>query len=149
MKSAVVIYDSRFGYTGKIAKALAEGMKKGEITVDFFKVGDVEVSKLRDYDVLAVGGPTHLFGISKPMKEFLKNLEQVDLKGKKAFAIDTKLKGGRFSGSAGKGIEKKLKQLNMKIVKSYASGIVKGNKGPLQEGMEETFKQVGVDLAKS
>ena len=148
MKSAVVIYDTRFGYTGKIAKALAEGMKEEGITVDCFKVGDVEISKLSDYDLLAVGGPTHLFGISKPMKEFLKNLEQIDFEGKKAFAFDTKLKGGRFSGSAGKGIEKKLKQLHLDIVKPYASGIVKGGEGPLEDGAEKTFKQIGLDLAK-
>ncbi len=146
--NAIVIYHTNFGNTEKIAKALANGIKEQGVTVDCCRVEDVDASKPNKYDLLSFGAPTHMFGISKPMKNLLNTLKQAGLEGKKAFAFDTKYKG-RFTGSAGKGIEKKLKQLNMEIVKSYTSGIVKGNRGPLQEGMEETFKQVGVDLAKS
>ena len=148
MKRAIVIYDTKFGNTEKIAKALAEGIKEQGITVDCCKVEDVDVSKLNSYDLLSFGAPTHMFGISKPMKNILNNLDQAGLEGKKAFAFDTKYKG-RFTGSAGKGIEKKLKQLHMEIIKPYSSGIVKGDKGPLADGMEEAFKQVGRDLTKS
>jgi len=65
-----------------------------------------------------------MFGISKPIKDLLKNLNQADLEGKKVFTFDTKYKG-RFTGSARKGIEKKLKQFQMKIIKPHFSGIVK------------------------
>ena len=82
------------------------------------------------------------------MKDFLKKLESVNINGKRAFAFDTKLKS-RLAGSAGKRIEKKLKKLGMSIVKSYVSAIVTGGKGPLEDGAEETFKQIGADLAKS
>jgi hypothetical protein len=37
----------------------------------------------------------------------------------------------------------------MTIVTPHASAIVKGREGPLEEGTEEAFKQVGVSLAKS
>ena len=148
MKSAIILYDSKFGNTEKIVKALAEGMKEQGLRVDCTKIEDHDISKLNDYDLLAIGGPTHILGISKPMKNMLKKLEGVDLKGKKAFAFDTKLKG-RFAGSAGKGIENRLKRLHMDIVKPYVSAIVKGQKGPLEEGAEETFKMIGADLTKS
>ncbi len=148
MKSAIILYDSKFGNTEKIVKALAEGMKEQGLRVDCTKIEDHDISKLNDYDLLAIGGPTHILGISKPMKNMLKKLEGVDLKGKKAFAFDTKLKG-RFAGSAGKGTENRLKRLHMDIVKPYASAIVKGQKGPLEEGAEETFKMIGADLTKS
>ena len=147
MKSAIVIFDTKFGNTEKIAKSLAEGMMEQGITVDYIKVGEVDVSKLNDYDLVAIGGPTHMFGISKPIKDLLRNFEEADLKSKKAFAFDTKYKG-KFIGSAGKGIEKKLKQLQMEIIKPHLSGIVKGSKGPLEEGTVEKFKQTGADLAK-
>ena len=98
--------------------------------------------------MLVIGGPTHGFGISKPMKDFLDKLESAGISGKKAFAFDTKLKS-RFAGSAGKGIEKRLKKLQMTIVRPHASAIVKGTEGPLEESMEETFKEIAGEIAKS
>jgi len=148
MSRAVVIYDTKFGNTEKVARALAEGMKKHEVNVDCSKIDEVNISKLGDYDLLAVGGPTHAFGLSKPMKDFLKKLEKVNISGKRAFAFDTKLKS-RLAGSAGKRIEKKLKKLGMSIVKSHVSAIVKGGEGPLEDDAEETFQQIGADIAKS
>jgi hypothetical protein len=70
----------------------------------------------------------------------------VDLEDKKAFAFDTKNRS-RFWGSAAKGIEKRLKKLGFNIVMTCASGIVKGLKGPLQDGTEAKFRQIGIELA--
>ena len=148
MGKAMVVYDTEFGNTEKIARALAEGMKKQGVNADCLKIDDVDISKLGDYDLLAIGGPTQAFGVSKPMKDFLRKLENVSLRGKKAFAFDTKMKS-RLAGSAAKGIEKRLTKLGMSIVKSHVSAIVKGREGPLENGAEETFKQIGADIAKS
>jgi len=148
MKRAIVIYDTKFGNTEKIAGALARGMEKQGVKVDCVKADEVDVDKLVEYDFLAIGGPTHAFRVSKPMKDFLEKLRSVDLRGKKAFAFDTKLKGW-WTGSAGKGIEKALKGLGMTIVKPRSSAIVTGSKGPLKEGMEEMFEQIGSEIAKS
>ena len=86
------------------------------------------------------------FGMSKPMKAFIKKLEHADLRDKTVFAFDTKF-ASRFAGSAAKGIEKRLKKLILNFVKPYASAIVTGGEGPLQDGMEEKFKQIGIELA--
>jgi flavodoxin len=146
MVKAVVIYHTQFGNTEKIAKALASGMEERGIDVDCVYVEDVQIDTLTEYNLLAIGGPTHGFGMSKPMKTFIKNLEHVDLRDKSAFAFDTKT-GSRFWGSAAKGIEKRLKRLGLNIVKPYSSAIVKGLKGPLQDGMDLKFTQIGNELA--
>jgi flavodoxin len=146
MTKAIVIYHTQFGNTEKIAKEVASGMDEQGIDVDCIKVEEVQISKLKEYDLLAIGGPTHGFGMSKPMKDFIKKLEQVNLQDKNAFAFDTK-NSGRLWGSAAKGIEKRLKRLGLNIVKPAASAIVKGLKGPLQDGMGEKFKQIGATLA--
>jgi len=146
MKRAIVIYNTKFGNTEKIAKALARGMEKGGVKVDCVKADEVDVNKLGEYDFLAFGSPTHAFGTSKPMKTFLEKLKSVNLKGKKAFAFDTKFKSW-LAGSAAKGIEKRLRGFGMIIVKPYASAIVKGSEGPLAEGMEESFEKVGSEIA--
>ena len=145
MKRAIVIYDTKFGNTEKIATALARGMEKQGVRVDCVKTDEVDIDKLVEYDLLAIGGPTHAFSISKPMKAFLEKLKRVDFKGKKAFAFDTKYKSW-WAGSAGKGIEKTLKRLGMSIVKPHASAIVTGSEGPLQDGMEEMFEQIGSEM---
>jgi flavorubredoxin len=142
MERALIINDTKFGNTEKIAKALARG-----IEMQGLKVDKIDIDALVEYDFLAIGGPTHGFGISKPIKEFLQKLEQIELKDKKAFAFDTKF-GSRFAGSSGKGIEKKLKKLGMRIVKQHSSAIVKGGEGPLDAGMEERFTQIGAELTK-
>ncbi len=148
MKKAIVIYDTKFGNTEKIARALARGMEKQGFGVDCVKAEEVDVEQLVEYDFLAVGGPTHSWGISKPLKTFLEKLKSADVKGKKAFAFDTKYKS-RWAGSAGKGIGKTLKKLGMNVVKPHSSAIVMGNEGPLEEGMEEMFEQIGVEISES
>jgi len=145
LKRAIVIYDTKFGNTEKIARALARGMEKQGVKVDCVKTDEVDIDKLVEYDFLAIGGPTHVRGVSKPMKAFLEKLKSVDLRGKKAFAFDTKLKAW-WAGSAGKGIEKTLKRLGMSIVKPHSSAIVTGSEGPLKEGMEEMFEQFGGEM---
>ncbi|MEM3759487.1 MAG: flavodoxin domain-containing protein [Candidatus Bathyarchaeia archaeon] len=147
MKRAIIIYDTKFGNTEKIAKALAIGMEKEGVKVDCVKADEVDVDKLGECDFLAFGAPTHAFGISKPMKAFLEKLKSVNLKGKKAFAFDTKYKS-RLAGSAAKGIEKRLKEFGMSIIKPYTSAIVKSSEGPLAEGMEESFEKIGSEIAE-
>ncbi len=146
MKKALVIYHTQFGNTEKIARALASGMSEQGLDVDCVKVDAVQIDALPEYNLLVIGGPTHGFGMSRPMKAFIEALERMDLRGKKAFAFDTKNRS-RLWGSAAKGIEKRLKNVGMDIVAPSSSAIVKGLKGPLQDGMEEKFHRLGAELA--
>jgi len=65
MKKAIVVYDSGFGNTEKIARALVRGMEKWGVEVDCVRVVEVEVDKLVEYDLLAIEGPTHMLGMSE------------------------------------------------------------------------------------
>ena len=148
MVKALVVYYSLFGNTEKIAKALAEGLQTGGIDSEAIKVDLVEIDELSNVDLLCVGSPTHGWSASKPIKEFLERLKRVEgLRDKKAFAFDTKMKS-RLAGSAGDNIEKELKNLGFIVVKPSESAIVKGREGPLEEGSEEKFKQLGSELAQ-
>jgi flavorubredoxin len=148
MAKALVVYHSMFGNTEKIAKALAAGLGSGGVDVDVVKVDAVKFDELGEIDLLIVGSPVHAWSASKPVKEFLEHLKSVEgLAHKKAFAFDTKIKS-RLAGSAGGKIENKLKDIGLIIAKHSASAIVEGREGPLEEGAEETFKQIGAELAK-
>ena len=148
MKKARVIYDSKFGNTEKIAKALAAGMQEQGIVAECAKVEEVDIDQLTEYDLLAVGGPTHWRTASKPMRAFLEKLDRENVKGKKSFAFDTKF-AFPLAGSAGKAIEKRLQTLRMNVVRPHVSAIVTGAEGPLKDGEEEAFKQIGAALAAS
>jgi flavorubredoxin len=146
---ASVVYDSVYGNTEKVAKALAAGLESGGVDVNVVKVDAVRFDELGGVDLLCVGSPVHAWGASKPVKEFLERLKSVEgLTGKKAFAFDTKMSKSRLAGSAGGKIERKLKDLGLTIAKHSESAIVKGREGPLEESAEDTFKQIGAELAK-
>jgi len=145
---ALVVYDSVYGNTEKVAKALSAGLESGGVDVDIVKVDAVKFDKLGDIDLLCVGSPVHGWNASKPVKELLERLKSVEgLSGKKAFAFDTKMKSG-LAGSARGKIERKLKDLGLTIAKPSKSAIVKGREGPLEESAE-AFKQIGAELAKT
>jgi flavorubredoxin len=145
---ALVAYDSVYGNTEKAAKALAAGLESGGVDVDVVKVDAVKIDELGEVDLLCVGSPVHGWSVSKSAKELLERLKGAKgLSSKKAFAFDTKLKS-RLAGNARGKIERKLKDLGFTIAKPSESAIVKDREGPLEESAEETFRQIGAELAK-
>ena len=149
MGKALVVYDSVYGNTEKIAQALAKGLGDSSVKVDTLRAELVKFDELTTYDLLVVGGPVHAWSATKPIKTFLERLKTVKgLSGKKAFAFDTKLSRSSLAGSVGGKIEGSLKGLGLTIVKPHETAVVKGSEGPLEEGAEEAFTQLGVELAK-
>ncbi len=145
----VVIFDSKFGNTEKIAKSLTGGLLRAGIEATCVNTRDVKLESLSEFDLIAIGGPTQMFTASRPMKDFLLNLgEAHDLKGRFGFAFDTKF-GSRLSGSAAKYIEKRLEELGMKIVRPRQSAIVLKTEGPLEEGEMEGFERIGFEIGNT
>jgi flavorubredoxin len=145
----IVIFDSKFGNTEKIARSLTGGMQKAGMDATCVNTNDVRAESLKEYDLIAIGAPTQMFTASRPMKDFLRKLEGVQgLKGKHAFAFDTKF-ASRLSGSASKHIEKTLKDLGMEIIRPRQSAIVDKTEGPLEGGEIESFERIGLDIGTS
>ena len=138
LMKAIVVYDSKFGNTEKVAKGISK-----VLSADIFHVTEVDVSKLKVYDVFVIGSPTHAWNMSSSMKTFFKKLEGESFKGKKAATFDTKYKS-RFAGSAAKKIQSKLKNLDFEIVLNPVSFIVTGSEGPLAEGEMDKTKAFAV-----
>jgi flavodoxin len=156
MPKGIVAYDSNFGNTEKIARALARGLEGKGVEVDCLKIDEIDVGDLTEYDLIAVGGPTHMIRTSKPMKEFLERLRTVDLSGLMGFSFDTRnesrMNGRRWlllENSAARVIEGVLKSKKVDIVIPRRSALVEGREGPLHDGMEEIFTQIGAEIAVS
>jgi flavorubredoxin len=139
VKKAAVIFDTRYGNTEKIAKALAKGMQRSPIEVACFNIIDAQIEALGRFDLLAIGAPTHYHTASKPMKDFLDKLEQVNLRGKRGFAFDTRVESF-WAGSAAKFIENKMKALGLQIVKPHSSAMIMGAE---EEGEESNEAETG------
>jgi flavodoxin I len=148
---ALIIYESFFGNTEKIAQAIGEGL--GTSTeVEICKVGDVKPEHLESVDLLIVGSATRAFSPSPETKRFLAHLPAKSLQGKKAAAFDTrislkdiKVRILRFLvnlfGYAAKPISKKLRKKGAEIVTAPEGFLVKDTEGPLKEGELERAKE--------
>ena len=154
---AIVIFDTRFGNTEKIAKSFEAGLRESDVETVCLNAKEINPDSLNQFDLISVGAPTEWLTASKPMKEFLERLRGVDLRGKYGFAFDTKL-GRRLSGSAAKLIEKDLKHAGLNIIADHESAIVYATGSSmdtmtLKDGEEKRFeavgRQIGALLAKS
>ncbi len=62
---AVIVYESMFGSTKKVAEAIAEGLADcAEVSVVPVTSADAHI--LDGKDLVVVGGPTHTHGMSRP-----------------------------------------------------------------------------------
>jgi hypothetical protein len=63
---ALVVYESFFGNTESIARAVASGLRLEGLDAIDRDVSDAHVPSPDGYDLLVVGGPTHAFALSRP-----------------------------------------------------------------------------------
>lgn len=63
---ALVVYESFFGNTESIARAIAGGLRLEHVAATAVDVADTLDVDLRSYDLVVVGGPTHAFALSRP-----------------------------------------------------------------------------------
>ncbi len=155
MTRALIVYHSMFGNTKSVAMSLAKGLKDAGIKTDCLSIDEVDIGTITSYDFVAVGGPTHMINISKPMKTFLEQLKTIDLRGLKGFSFDTRNPSRLnkrswlvLENSAAKRIEGLMKRMKIKIIYPRQSALVEGREGPLLDGAEARFKQLGEELAK-
>lgn len=82
MSKAIIIYDSRTGNTGMMAKAIEEGMKETGIAVSSRRTVNATAGYLKDVEAVILGAPTYHKDMIASMKTFLFEMEKADLKGK-------------------------------------------------------------------
>ena len=86
---ALVVYDSQYGNTEAIARAIAGAAPRGAARA--VRVGDVKAADLKTVDVLAVGSPT-LGGRPTPaIKAFLDGIPAGSLAKVRVAAFDTRM----------------------------------------------------------
>ena len=129
----IVIYDSVFGNTEKIARSIGKAIE-GEVKV--IRKDAVNPSELAAVDLLIIGAPTYGGQPTDPIKNFLKSLPEAAVKDCNVAVFDTRLttKLVKIFGYAANGIARSLEKMGAHLVLPPEGFLVKGKKGPLVDG---------------
>jgi hypothetical protein len=147
---AVVIYESMYGNTHQVAEAIGTGLASG-FEVSVVPVAKADQDMLADADLVVVGGPTHVHGMTrastrqaaataaeKPaagvtlepaalrpgLREWLDSLGKSKVHAKAA-AFDTRMDGpAAFTGRASKGVGRALRHHGYELVAEPESFLV-------------------------
>ena len=150
----IVVYDTSYGNTKKIAETITETLKESDIEVDLFDVKDVKKLSASGYDFLVLGSPTKFGTMSFTIKFFLGKVKSEEWMNKPFAAFDTEnpenIERARLENkewSAAEKIAEKLREKQMKQVSPVLKAQVLGQKGPLVEGEVERTKDYAKQLA--
>jgi flavorubredoxin len=145
---ALVIFDSRFGNTETIARALGEALSASGWETEVIPAPDAGWPDCSDLDLVVFGGPTQRHGLSPAMNALLSGDHVGRCCGVAAAAFDTRYQMARIlSGSAAEGIAARLEALGCHLVANPESFYVAGREGPLLEGELERARAWAVDVA--
>jgi len=142
---ALVVYDSFFGNTEQIARAIGNALAS-QAEVEVLRVGDVQAGQLGGVGLLIVGSPTRGFRPSPATVRFLKSIPAGGLQGVRVAAFDTRISMDepkipgflrlmvRFFGYAAQPIADRLVKKGGQLAIPPEGFIVMESEGPLKEG---------------
>jgi flavodoxin len=141
---ALVIYDSYFGNTERIAKAMGEALAH-ECAAEVVPADQMTLERLQGADLVIVGSPTRSFRPTPGVTQWLKQTGGDELRGKRVAAFDTRIrldtigsKPLRFmvktGGFAAKAIAKSLVSKGGTLTAPPEGFTVDGEEGPLTAG---------------
>jgi flavodoxin len=126
--NVTVVYESRYGNTARIARAIA-GALEGTEPVRVVEASEPTAFNVRPGDLLFVGGPTEGHGVSPTLRCRLDEVPAEKLKNVAVAAFDTRLNWPAFlAGSAAHGIARILQQKGGHLVLPPESFLVTGMK---------------------
>jgi menaquinone-dependent protoporphyrinogen IX oxidase len=150
----IVVYDTSYGNTQKIAETITETLKESGIEVDLFDVKNAKKLTGKDYSFLVLGSPTKFGTMSLTIRFFLGKVKNEEWMNKPFAAFDTEnpenIERARLENkewSAAEKIAEKLKDKKMNQLLPVLKALVTGQKGPIVEGEIERTKDYARELA--
>lgn len=163
---ALVVYESLFGNTEQVARAVAEGVGR-RMPVEVVEVGAAPAPVTDLVDLLVVGGPTHAFSMTRPntradavrqgatkgsatgIREWMDHLADGP-HSETVATFDTRVdKVRHLPGSAAKAAAKGMRKHGYRDVAKPESFYVDDVAGPLLEGELDRARSWGEALAAS
>ena len=144
--NALIIYDSLFGMTRKIAQVLA-GNLSAFSPARLVLVREASLDELQEVRLLLIGSPTHEYRPTLATQTFLEQIPREMLRGVIAAAFDTRYRVSCWSsGSAAWSIAQSLQDAGAVLALPPESFFVSAIESPLEEGEIERAAQWAVDF---
>jgi Flavodoxin len=175
-----IVYESMFGNTHEVAQAISEGVRDAhpDAEVACAPVGEASPELIKSTDLLVVGGPTHIRGMTsgfsrkigvsgeekleaagEPPREMEEDAEGPGVRewfdglpkvkdGGQAAAFDTRLPSA-MAGGAARGIARRLRKHGYNLVSDPEGFVVDDAYGPLRAGEIERAKEWGAQLLRA
>ncbi len=132
--NTLVVYESQFGNTEKVAVAIA-GALRAFGQAHAVRVDSAHPGGLQGVDMLVVGGPTQNRGATSGIQSFVAAIARERPRNLRVACFDTRLpQPGWLVGSAAGAIAKNLQKMGVSPLVPPESFIVSGQKGPLRNG---------------
>ena len=142
--NALIIYDSVFGNTEKVARAIGAALGP-QGNVETLPVSQVMMDMIRGLELLIVGSPTRGFRPTPAISQLLKTVPKNHLAGIQIAAFDTRIWLNTINSSvfrlivdtgsyAADTIANALKKKGGALLASPEGFLVTGEQGPLKEG---------------
>ena len=142
---ALVVYESMYGNTAAVGEAIADSLRARGFGVEAALISNFDPADTEEFDLLVVGGPTHVHGMSSSrtrstaandekntfpepaiepgLRTWVKELPSGT--GRYAAAFDTRIdKPVLLTGSAAKGIGRRLEGRRFRLVSEPESFLV-------------------------
>src|SRR5438105_2826590 len=108
----VVVYDSQYGNTERIAQTIADTLRVfGQAQV--VHVREAHPTEFQGVDLLIVGCPTQGFRPTLAMQSFFGNLSPQQLRGLVVACFDTRFRGRLWQSSAASRMARQLRTLGV------------------------------------
>jgi len=175
-----IVYETMFGNTREVAEAITDGVRQvhPDVNVACVPVGDIASELIKSTDLLVVGGPPHIRGMTsgfsrkigisgeerlqaegEPAHELAEDAEGPGVRewldelpkisdGRQAAAFDTRLPSS-LAGGAARGIARRLRRHGYELVCDPEGFVVDDAHGPLRAGETECAKQWGAQLVRA
>ena len=142
MMQAVLVCDSTFGNTARIAQAIASGLGE-RVPTRMVSASTATQAPFEPPDLLLVGGPTQRHGLSPALLTFLDGLPRGSLRGVRAATFDTRYHmTALLSGSAAGQAAGHLRRTGCRLVVSPESFFMERDVPPKGEKRRHALEQL-------
>ena len=133
---ALIIYDSTYSNTEKIAKAIGAALT-GDVKV--LRAIAANPADFGSFDLLVIGSPTYGGRPMPSVATLVNNISESAIKGKNVAVFDTRIpsKMVKLFGFAADRIAKNLKGKGANLIVPAEGFFVTGKEGPLKDGEQE------------
>jgi flavodoxin len=127
---AVVIYDTQFGNTERVARAIAQGLADMG-PVDLLIASEAMGKPAVPPDLLLIGGPTQRHGMSPALRVYVESLPRDGFRDTRVATFDTRYRiAPLLSGSAAKDAAGRLRRAGCRLVAAPESFFIERDRPP-------------------